>query len=78
METCPVELVSHCSGDYPMYIIAAKDSKQSASRGYPEELNLASMVEATESYKKAVSDFLDKYNIVYTGNISWILCSYWC
>jgi len=32
----PVEVVSHCSGEYPMYILAVPGTLQIAHRGYPE------------------------------------------
>jgi len=33
----PVDLVWHCSYDYPMYILAVPGTEVSASRGYPHE-----------------------------------------
>lgn len=33
-----IDLVSHCSGDYPMYIVALRRTVQRATRGSPTEL----------------------------------------
>lgn len=35
---CPVELIMHCSYDYPMYILAVNHQKANAWRGTPVEL----------------------------------------
>lgn len=37
----PVELISHCSAKYPMYILAVPGTKQIAHRGCPVEIDLA-------------------------------------
>jgi len=34
-----IEVVNHCSYDYPMYGIAAKGSVNTNSRGYPERIS---------------------------------------
>lgn len=33
---CPVELVTHCSAEYPMYFLAVRGTVTTAKRGYPE------------------------------------------
>lgn len=72
-ETCPVELIRHCSGDYPMYFLAVKGHTYSASRGYPvevEDLNVDP--KALEAFKA----FCAKYGIEYTEP-KWYLASLW-
>jgi hypothetical protein len=34
-----IEFIEHCSGDYPMYGIAATGTVLTAHRGYPEQVN---------------------------------------
>jgi len=36
---CPVEMVMHCSYDYPMYFLALRGSKTRAWRGTPSAVN---------------------------------------
>lgn len=36
ISACPVDLVMHCSYDYPMYFLALRGSKTKAWRGYPQ------------------------------------------
>lgn len=35
LKTLPVELIRHCSGDYPMWFLAIPGTKQEANRGSP-------------------------------------------
>lgn len=54
----PIELVLHCSYDYPMYIIAAKGSLSRASRGYPSDLSPEQLDQSVSpEAKQAVVDF---------------------
>jgi hypothetical protein len=39
LETCPIELITHCSYDYPMYIVAIRGTFSRAWRGDPKELS---------------------------------------
>ena len=38
LEQCPVELISHCYGDEPMYMLGISASEKKAHRGSPVEL----------------------------------------
>lgn len=84
----PVEVVNYCSGDCPMYILAAKGSLLSNSRGYPLEFDPNNMkmgdwqalIEFCETYllKK-----IDEYNGEEWNDEKilikpkWYLTSYW-
>ncbi len=35
---CPVEVITHCSYDYPMYFLAIRGSESRARRGYPQRV----------------------------------------
>lgn len=50
---CPVDLVRHCSYEYPMYFLAVRGTDRSASRGSPEEISLESMAVAPEKIEAA-------------------------
>lgn len=39
-EKFPVDLLTHCSYDYPMYFLAIRGSNKRASRGYPERIRV--------------------------------------
>ena len=41
--TLPVEVVEHCSGEYPMYILAVPGTSQIARRGYPRIITPANL-----------------------------------
>ena len=70
----PVDLVWHCSYDYPMFILAVKGTKINASRGYPRRFSLKN-ISAEEI--KTLTDFCKKYKIEFEEEPSWILCSMW-
>lgn len=75
----PVEIVNYCSGDYPMYILAVKESCKSNGRGYPEVINPAELV-VTEEQKKVLLDFIEKYIEADADVVldpQWYLSSYW-
>lgn len=71
VETQPVTLVTHCSGEYPMYILGARASYQSASRGYANE---ATMTLSPESVV-ALTAFLAEFEV--EEEPKWLLASYW-
>ncbi|GAG29168.1 unnamed protein product, partial [marine sediment metagenome] len=56
----PVKPLMHCSYDYPMFIIAVKETDTTSSRGCPAKIDPESMV-VTEDQKKKVVDFCTKY-----------------
>ena len=69
---CPVELITHCHHEYPMYIIALRDTEQTANRGTVEEVN-----PLITHNPNIITEFLQKYNIEYTQEPKWLLYSYW-
>ena len=68
-----VEVFSHCSGDYPMYIIAITESKTVASRGYPETIKSLRHGMKWDQQLRAVCDVLG----IKWEPPKWILCSDW-
>lgn len=73
-DDCPVELVMHCSYDYPMYILAVKNSQFTASRGYPEEIDPENLHISEEDLDN-FNEFIDTYKI--EGSPKWWLASMW-
>lgn len=71
---CPVELVWHCSYDYPMYILAVKDASFSASRGNPEEIDPENLHISEEALDEFTS-FCEEHKI--EGTPKWWLASMW-
>lgn len=72
--TYPVTLVSHCSGDYPMYILAVPGTEITANRGTPHVFVDGFPVVDLGKYTKLLS-WAEAHNIEGTGR--WILCSNW-
>ena len=72
----PVVLVNYCSGDYPMYIIAAASKDFTAWRGEPEMVSLAEIRETDEAHAMLMC-FLDEFGIQYEDEPMWLLSSYW-
>jgi len=71
-KACPIEELTHCSGEYPMYILAVKGTEKKASRGYPE-YNVS--LEPVDSF--TLIKFCQDHNISMPSKPSWILCSDW-
>jgi hypothetical protein len=74
--TTEFELITHCSGEYPMYILAISGTREEASRGYPEVITIdCSSVRLDWSAK--LREFAEEHGIEVSGNPSWKLFSYW-
>jgi hypothetical protein len=69
----PVEFITHCSYDYPMYFLAARGTKQVATRGHPTEVKMA---EETPEQIQAMRDFCSKFGIQWREP-SWQIFSLW-
>lgn len=74
VKSAGVELVSHCSGDYPMYILAVKSSVITAHRGYPKRL--PNDMVADPEWRKVLEGFCEKTGIP-MQEPGYILCSNW-
>lgn len=72
----PVEIVSHCSGDYPMYILAVPETSLSARRGYPVEFDPATLT-VTPKQIEALAGFCREFCIKTEGDPKWWLASWW-
>jgi hypothetical protein len=72
----PVELVMHCSYDYPMYILAVQGSRLRNSRGYPVGFSPDNLVVSDES-KAALLKFCADFGIECEGEPKWLLTSMW-
>lgn len=71
----PVELVQHCSYEYPMYILAVRGTESTARRGYAAEIDVASM--QIDNVKiLQLKNFCEQYNIEWQEP-KWLLCSMW-
>lgn len=70
---CPVELITHCHSDSPMYVLALRGTKTEANRGYPEPLPYIITTPNPEGLVK----FAQKYNIKLDKAPQWLLFSYW-
>jgi hypothetical protein len=71
----PVSVVSHCSGDYPMYFLAIKRTVKFARRGYPEQFK-PEMLSVTEKEIQSLKDFCEEQDIEWQEP-GWHLFSNW-
>ena len=69
----PIEEIMHCSGDYPMYILATVSSPKTARRGYPETIDNLDVVEAE---KDVLLRFCEQWELEGEGP-AWWLSSLW-
>lgn len=69
----PVDLIMHCSYDYPEYFIAVRGTEQRASRGYPVKLDLH---EVDSAKVQALREFCDQHGIEW-GEPAWHTFSMW-
>lgn len=77
-DASPVEIVMHCSYDYPMYILALKGTHLFASRGTPKKVNferLNSLV--TEEKLAEARKFCAEYGLPEFYGADWLLFSMW-
>ncbi len=87
-KTTPLEVHTHCSCDYPMYIVAPLNCAIVASRGDPETDVYAKMTRLLtpdmRERRMAAREFLKKHvdplngHESHTAGFSWILASVWC
>lgn len=73
----PVEMVNACSYDYPVWIVALKETFFKANRGYPVIIKEENII-ITEEQRTALLDFFKKFDIDIEGKEpNWYLSSYW-
>lgn len=70
----PVDIITHCSYDYPMYLLAIKHI--STRRGETVEIN-PHFLEISDLDRQKLIDFLDTYKIETVDEPKWWLTSYW-
>ncbi|QJA43039.1 hypothetical protein [Phaeobacter phage MD18] len=73
-EAFPLELVRHCSGDYPNWILAVRGTVKTANRGYPEALG-GSLPDIPNAGVEVLNEWCEKYDIEKV--LDWYLCSDW-
>jgi len=71
-ETCPADLVMHCSGDFPMYILAVRGTEITAHRGHAVEITSLDVPVAKVA---AFKQWCAERGI--EGEPKWYLCSMW-
>lgn len=75
IDACPVDIISHCSGDYPMYIVAVRGTYHNASRGYPEALS-ADAFNVPQEKIDAAQKWCEDHGVEWQAP-SWLLASMW-
>lgn len=72
---CPVNLIYHCSGEYPMFILSVGQHYR-ACRGDLQSIDPEALKVSAED-AKALSDFVKEHKVATTGGAGWLLTSYW-
>jgi len=72
-----LEIDTHCSGDYPMYIVHAPGTNRCANRGYPQKIDPAStFMEVSQELRLALKRVAKAAGI--EAEPAWLLYSMWC
>lgn len=74
-EALPVDLVHHCSGDYPMYGLAVNGTVMTAHRGTPITLENG-LPDVADDMEQAFMSWAAERGID-APDPKWILCSNW-
>jgi hypothetical protein len=73
----PVDIVTHCSGEYPMYLAVVPGTQICADRGEVIAVNPSDLTVRPEE-EAALLAFLAKYNLEpQEGGPAWLLTSLW-
>lgn len=75
-ESCPADMVIHCSYDYPMYILAMRGTIIRARRGYPVELDLSFFTSFDNAKEQEFLAWCEERELL-EGDPKWYLCSLW-
>ena len=75
-EQAGVELITHCSGEYPMYILAIAGTAKSASRGTALEITKDDLLMNQLAGLERLRAFCELHDIPW-AEPRWLLCSYW-
>ncbi len=71
-----IDLIAHCSGDYPMYFLAARGSNKRASRGNPTALSENDFLINHLLEKDAMRAFCDRHGVEWQEP-KWHIFSMW-
>lgn len=71
----PVEIVQHCSYEYPMYVLAIRGTEKRAWRGEPLHITLEELKIPTGNVA-LLKAFCERHNIEWEEP-KWLLCSMW-
>lgn len=73
VEACPVDLITHCSYDYPMYFLAVRGTEVKAWRGHPKTVTTGPI---KQSQLNAMRKFCDDNGIPWQEP-QWHIFSLW-
>lgn len=74
LDALPIEVIVHCSNDYPIYAICVKESYRRAWRG--QVIQIGKTIDADEAWDRLLRDHCEKLGISYQDP-TWELVSYW-
>lgn len=71
----PVDIVTHCYHEYPMYFLCIRGTENTATRGEPVSIQLDELNPAPD-WKDKIKAFCDQWEIEYQEP-NWHIFSYW-
>lgn len=72
--SCPIEIITHCSYDYPMRIVAVRGTEIRAYRGSPKEIDWSALQALVDERLPAAVEFCKEHGIPFEDP-TWILTS---
>jgi hypothetical protein len=77
-----ISIVTHQHCDYPIHIVAARETTVKAWRGHPRGIMPEHILRTTHKQRAALMAYVRKHKLavdtsVNGGDPGWILCSYW-
>lgn len=78
LEDLQLDFDRHCSGDYPMFYIAVRESHLTAHRGYPQRITSPDVgIKTHPGWDERVLEFCKRKNIEPQSECGWWLVSLW-
>jgi hypothetical protein len=75
LEQHPVEIIQHCSYEYPMYILAVRETEKRAWRGEPFSIDVEDL-RIPIANTVLLKAFCERHDIEWKEP-KWLLCSMW-
>lgn len=72
----PIDIITHCSNDYPMYFLAVRGTKRVATRGHPTDIDTSMYGVENAEKQRAMKAFCNRHDIPWQEP-KWHIFSMW-